>query len=158
MIYRNEIYNDTDDDFPLKNIKKIVNDNDLSIGIECNHSYNSFIVNDGPYIKDDNTTLTITGNTQFIKKLDNDLSIAIDGCDNGKKLTSDLQSPIDELTDLQSQIDELTDKLNTVISKLEDFNKNIDDVKKEIASEADNDILYSNVYEYCLKIIENKFA
>lgn len=148
MIYRNEIYNDTDDDFPLKNIKKIVNDNDLSIGIECNHSYNSFIVNDGPYIKDDNTTLTITGNTQFIKKLDNDLSIAIDGCDNGKKLTSDLQS----------QIDELTDKLNTVISKLEGFNKNIDDVKKEIASEADNDILYSNVYEYCLKIIENKFA
>lgn len=148
MIYCNEIYNDTDDDFPLKNIKKIVNDNDLSIGIECNHSYNSFIVNDGPYIKDDNTTLTITGNTQFIKKLDNDLSIAIDGCDNGKKLTSDLQS----------QIDELTDKLNTVISKLEDFNKNIDDVKKEIASEADNDILYSNVYEYCLKIIENKFA
>lgn len=148
MIYCNEIYNDTDDDFPLKNIKKIVNDNDLSIGIECNHSYNSFIVNDGPYIKDDNTTLTITGNTQFIKKLDNDLSIAVDGCDNGKKLTSDLQS----------QIDELTDKLNTVISKLEDFNKNIDDVKKEIASEADNDILYSNVYEYCLKIIENKFA
>lgn len=148
MIYCNEIYNDTDDDFPLKNIKKIVNDNDLSIGIECNHSYNSFIVNDGPYIKDDNTTLTITGNTQFIKKLDNDLSIAIDRCDNGKKLTSDLQS----------QIDELTDKLNTVISKLEDFNKNIDDVKKEIASEADNDILYSNVYEYCLKIIENKFA
>lgn len=148
MIYCNEIYNDTDDDFPLKNIKKIVNDNDLSIGIECNHSYNSFIFNDGPYIKDDNTTLTITGNTQFIKKLDNDLSIAIDGCDNGKKLTSDLQS----------QIDELTDKLNTVISKLEDFNKNIDDVKKEIASEADNDILYSNVYEYCLKIIENKFA
>ena len=148
MIYCNEIYNDTDDDFPLKNIKKIVNDNDLSIGIECNHSYNSFIVNDGPYIKDDNTILTITGNTQFIKKLDNDLSIAIDGCDNGKKLTSDLQS----------QIDELTDKLNTVISKLEAFNKNIDDVKKEIASEADNDILYSNVYEYCLKIIENKFA
>lgn len=148
MVYCNEIYNDTDDDFPLKNIKKIVNDNDLSIGIECNHSYNSFIVNDGPYIKDDNTILTITGNTQFIKKLDNDLSIAIDGCDNGKKLTSDLQS----------QIDELTDKLNTVISKLEDFNKNIDDVKKEIASEADNDILYSNVYEYCLKIIENKFA
>lgn len=148
MIYCNEIYNDTDDDFPLKNIKKIVNDNDLSIGIECNHSYNSFIVNDGPYIKDDNTTLTITGNTQFIKKLDNDLSIAIDGCDNGKKLTSDLQS----------QIDELTDKLNTVISKLEAFNKNIDDVKKEIASEADNDILYSNVYEYCIKIIENKFA
>ena len=148
MIYCNEIYNDTDDDFPLKNIKKIVNDNDLSIGIECNHSYNSFIVNDGPYIKDDNTTLTITGNTQFIKKLDNDLSIAIDGCDNGKKLTSDLQS----------QIDELTDKLNTVISKLENFNKNIDDVKKEIASEADNDILYSNVYEYCIKIIENKFA
>lgn len=148
MIYCNEIYNDTDDDFPLKNIKKIVNDNDLSIGIECNHSYNSFIVNDGPYIKDDNTTLTITGNTQFIKKLDNDLSIAVDGCDNGKKLTSDLQS----------QIDELTDKLNTVISKLEDFNKNIDDVKKEIASEADNDILYSNVYEYCIKIIENKFA
>lgn len=148
MIYCNEIYNDTDDDFPLKNIKKIVNDNDLSIGIECNHSYNSFIVNDGPYIKDDNTTLTITGNTQFIKKLDNDLSIAIDGCDNGKKLTSDLQS----------QIDELTDKLNTVISKLEAFNKNIDDVKKEITSEADNDILYSNVYEYCLKIIENKFA
>ena len=122
MIYCNEIYNDTDDDFPLKNIKKIVNDNDLSIGIECNHSYNSFIVNDGPYIKDDNTTLTITGNTQFIKKLDNDLSIAIDGCDNGKKLTSDLQS----------QIDELTDKLNTVISKLEDFNKNIDDVKKKL--------------------------
>lgn len=148
MIYCNEIYNDTDDDFPLKNIKKIVNDNDLSIGIECNHSYNSFIFNDGPYIKDDNTTLTITGNTQFIKKLDNDLSIAVDGCDNGKKLTSDLQS----------QIDELTDKLNNVISKLEDFNKNIDDVKKEIASEADNDILYSNVYEYCLKIIENKFA
>ena len=148
MIYCNEIYNDTDDDFPLKNIKKIVNDNDLSIGIECNHSYNSFIVNDGPYIKDDNTTLTITGNTQFIKKLDNDLSIAIDGCDNGKKLT----------LDLQSQIDELTDKLNTVISKLEAFNKNIDDVKKEIASEADNDILYSNVYEHCLKIIENKFA
>lgn len=148
MIYCNEIYNDTDDDFPLKNIKKIVNDNDLSIGIECNHSYNSFIVNDGPYIKDDNTTLTITGNTQFIKKLDNDLSIAIDGCDNGKKLTSDLQS----------QIDELTDKLNTVISKLEAFNKNIDDVKKEITSEADNDILYSNIYEYCLKIIENKFA
>lgn len=148
MIYCNEIYNDTDDDFPLKNIKKIVNDNDLSIGIECNHSYNSFIVNDGPYIKDDNTTLTITGNTQFIKKLDNDLSIAIDGCDNGKKLTSDLQS----------QIDELTDKLNTVISTLDNFNKNIDDVKKEIASEADNDILYSNVYEYCLKIIENKFA
>ena len=148
MIYCNEIYNDTDDDFPLKNIKKIVNGNDLSIGIECNHSYNSFIVNDGPYIKDDNTTLTITGNTQFIKKLDNDLSIAVDGCDNGKKLTSDLQS----------QIDELTDKLNTVISKLEAFNKNIEDVKKEIASEADNDILYSNVYEYCLKIIENKFA
>ncbi len=148
MIYCNEIYNDTDDDFPLKNIKKIVNDNDLSIGIECNHSYNSFIVNDGPYIKDDNTILTITGNTQFIKKLDNDLSIAIDGCDNGKKLTSDLQS----------QIDELTDKLNNVISKLEAFNKNIDDVKKEITSEADNDILYSNVYEYCLKIIENKFA
>lgn len=148
MIYCNEIYNDTDDDFPLKNIKKIVNDNDLSIGIECDHSYNSFIVNDGPYIKDDNITLTITGNTQFIKKLDNDLSIAIDGCDNGKKLT----------LDLQSQIDELTDKLNTVISKLEAFNKNIDDVKKEIASEADNDILYSNVYEYCIKIIENKFA
>lgn len=148
MIYCNEIYNDTDDDFPLKNIKKIANDNNLSIGIECDYSYNSFIVNDGPYIKDDNTTLTITGNTQFIKKLDNDLSIAIDVCDNGKKLTSDLQS----------QIDELTDKLNTVISKLEDFNKNIDDVKKEIASEADNDILYSNVYEYCLKIIENKFA
>lgn len=148
MVYCNEIYNDTDDDFPLKNIKKIVNDNDLSIGIECNHSYNSFIFNDGPYIKDDNTILTITGNTQFIKKLDNDLSIAVDGCDNGKKLTSDLQS----------QIDELTNKLNTVISKLEDFNKNIDDVKKEIASEADNDILYSNVYEYCLKIIENKFA
>lgn len=148
MIYCNEIYNDTDDDFPLKNIKKIANDNDLSIGIECNHSYNSFIVNDGPYIKDDNTTLTITGNTQFIKKLDNDLSIAVDGCDNGKKLTSDLQS----------QIDELTNKLNTVISKLDAFNKNIDDVKKEIASEADNDILYSNVYEYCLKIIENKFA
>lgn len=148
MIYCNEIYNDTDDDFPLKNIKKIVNDNDLSIGIECNHSYNSFIVNGGPYIKDDNTTLTITGNTQFIKKLDNDLSIAIDGCDNGKKLT----------LDLQSQIDELTDKLNNVISTLDNFNKNIDDVKKEIASEADNDILYSNVYEYCLKIIENKFA
>lgn len=148
MIYCNEIYNDTDDDFPLKNIKKIVNDNDLSIGIECNHSYNSFIINDGPYIKDDNTTLTITGNTQFIKKLDNDLSIAVDGWDNGKKLTSDLQS----------QIDELTDKLNNVISTLENFNKNIDDVKKEIASEADNDILYSNVYEYCLKIIENKFA
>lgn len=148
MIYCNEIYNDTDDDFPLKNIKKIVNDNDLSIGIECNHSYNSFIVNDGPYIKDDNTTLTITGNTQFIKKLDNDLSIAIDGCDNGKKLT----------LDLQSQIDELNDKLNNVISTLDNFNKNIDDVKKEIASEADNDILYSNVYEYCLKIIENKFA
>ena len=148
MIYCNEIYDNTDDDFPLKNIKKIANDNDLSIGIECNHSYNSFIVNDGPYIKDDNTTLTITGNTQFIKKLDNDLSIAIDGCNNGKKLTSDLQS----------QIDELTDKLNTVISKLEAFNKNIDDVKKEIASEADNDILYSNIYEYCLKIIENKFA
>lgn len=148
MIYCNEIYNDTDDDFPLKNIKKIANDNDLSIGIECNHSYNSFIVNDGPYIKDDNTTLTITGNTQFIKKLDNDLSIAIDVCDNGKKLTSDLQSPIDELTD----------KLNNVISTLDNFNKNIDDVKKEIASEADNDILYSNVYEYCLKIIENKFA
>ena len=84
----------------------------------------------------------------FIKKLDNDLSIAIDGCDNGKKLK----------LDLQSQIDELTDKLNNVISKLENFNKNIDDVKKEIASEADNDILYSNVYEYCLKIIENKFA
>lgn len=148
MIYCNEIYNDTDDDFPLKNIKKIVNDNDLSIGIECNHSYNSFIVNDGPYIKNDNTTLTITGNTQFIKKLDNDLSIAIDGCDNGKKLT----------LDLQSQIDELNDKLNNVISTLDNFNKNIDDVKKEIASEADNDILYSNVYEYCLKIIENKFA
>lgn len=148
MIYCNEIYNDTDDDFPLKNIKKIVNDNDLSIGIECNHSYNSFIVNDGPYIKDDNTTLTITDNTQFIKKLDNDLSIAIDGCDNGKKLT----------LDLQSQIDELNDKLNNVISTLDNFNKNIDDVKKEIASEADNDILYSNVYEYCLKIIENKFA
>ena len=148
MIYCNEIYNDNDDDFPLKNIKKIVNDNDLSIGIECNHSYNAFIVNDGPYIKDDNTTLTITGNTQFIKKLDNDLSIAVDGCDNGKKLTSDLQS----------QIDELTNKLNTVISKLDAFNKNIDDVKKEIASEADNDILYSNVYEYCIKIIENKFA
>lgn len=148
MIYCNEIYNDTDDDFPLKNIKKIVNDNDLSIGIECNHSYNSFIINDGPYIKDDNTTLTITGNTQFIKKLDNDLSIAVDGWDNGKKLTSDLQS----------QIDELNDKLNNVISTLENFNKNIDDVKKEIASEADNDILYSNVYEYCLKIIENKFA
>lgn len=148
MIYCNEIYNDTDDDFPLKNIKKIVNDNDLSIGIECNHSYNSFIVNNGPYIKDDNTTLTITGNTQFIKKLDNDLSIAVDGWDNGKKLTSDLQS----------QIDELNDKLNNVISTLENFNKNIDDVKKEIASEADNDILYSNVYEYCLKIIENKFA
>lgn len=147
MIYCNEIYNDTDD-FPLKNIKKIVNGNNLSIGIECNHSYNSFIVNDGPYIKDDNTTLTITGNTQFIKKLDNDLSIAIDGCDNGKKLT----------LDLQSQIDELTDKLNNVISTLDNFNKNIDDVKKEIASEADNDILYSNVYEYCLKIIENKFA
>ena len=34
----------------------------------------------------------------------------------------------------------------------------VDDVKKEIASGADNDILYSNVYEYCLKIIENKFA
>ena len=148
MIYCNEIYNDTDDDFPLKNIKKIVNDNDLSIGIECNHSYNSFIVNDGPYIKDDNTTLTITGNTQFIKKLDNDLSIAVDGWDNGKKLT----------LDLQSQIDELNDKLNNVISTLENFNKNIDDVKKEIASEADNDILYSNVYEYCIKIIENKFA
>lgn len=148
MIYCNEIYNDTDDDFPLKNIKKIVNGNDLSIGIECNHSYNSFIINDGPYIKDDNTTLTITGNTQFIKKLDNDLSIAVDGWDNGKKLTSDLQS----------QIDELNDKLNNVISTLENFNKNIDDVKKEIASEADNDILYSNVYEYCLKIIENKFA
>ena len=60
----------------------------------------------------------------------NDLSIAIDGCDNGKKLT----------LDLQSQIDELTNKLNTVISKLDAFNKNIDDVKKEIASEADNDI------------------
>ena len=148
MIYCNEIYDNTDDDFPLKNIKKIANDNDLSIGIECNHSYNSFIVNDGPYIKDDNTTLTITGNTQFIKKLDNDLSIAVDGCDNGKKLTSDLQS----------QIEELTDKLNNVISELENFNKNIDDVKKEIASEADNDILYSNVYEHCLKIIENKFA
>ena len=148
MIYCNEIYDNTDDDFPLKNIKKIANDNDLSIGIECNHSYNSFIVNDGPYIKDDNTTLTITGNTQFIKKLDNDLSIAVDGCDNGKKLTSDLQS----------QIEELTDKLNNVISELENFNKNIDDVKKEITSEADNDILYSNVYEYCLKIIENKFA
>ena len=148
MIYCNEIYDNTDDDFPLKNIKKIANDNDLSIGIECNHSYNSFIVNDGPYIKDDNTTLTITGNTQFIKKLDNDLSIAVDGCDNGKKLTSDLQS----------QIEELNDKLNNVISELENFNKNIDDVKKEIASEADNDILYSNVYEYCLKIIENKFA
>lgn len=148
MIYRNEIYDNADDDFPLKNIQKIANDNDLSIGIECNHSYNSFIVNDGPYIKDDNTTLTITGNTQFIKKLDNDLSIAVDGWDNGKKLTSDLQS----------QIDELNDKLNNVISTLENFNKNIDDVKKEIASEADNDILYSNVYEYCLKIIENKFA
>lgn len=148
MIYCNEIYDNTDDDFPLKNIKKIANDNYLSIGIECNHSYNSFIVNDGPYIKDDNTTLTITGNTQFIKKLDNDLSIAVDGCDNGKKLTSDLQS----------QIEELNDKLNNVISELENFNKNIDDVKKEIASEADNDILYSNVYEYCLKIIENKFA
>ena len=121
MIYCNEIYNDTDDDFPLKNIKKIANGNELSIGIECNHSYNSFIVNDDP--------LTITGNTQFIKKLDNDLSIAIDGCDNGKKLTSDLQSQIDELTDLQSQIDELNDKLNNVISTLENFNKNIDDVK-----------------------------
>ena len=148
MIYCNEIYNDTDNDFPLKNIKKIVNDNDLSIGIECNHTYNSFIVNDAPDIKDDNTTLTITGNTQFIKKLDNDLSIAVDGCDNGKKLT----------LDLQYQIDELNDKLNNVISKLDAFNKNIDDIKKEIASEADNDILYSNVYEYCLKIIENKFA
>lgn len=111
MIYRNEIYNNIDDDFPLKA--------DL---VDSSHSNNTAIVND--------------------------LSIAVDGCDNGKKLTSDLQS----------QIDELTDKLNTVISKLDAFNKNIDNVKKEIASEADNDILYSNVYEYCIKIIENKFA
>lgn len=111
MIYRNEIYNNIDDDFPLKA--------DL---VDSSHSNNT--------------------------AMDNDLSIAIDGCDNGKKLT----------LDLQSQIDELNDKLNNVISTLDNFNKNIDDVKKEIASEADNDILYSNVYEYCLKIIENKFA
>ena len=149
----NYLYNEIHtDEFPLKNIQKLVNDNYLSIGIECDNSLNSvnkFIGGTiGQYIENDHTTLTITGNIQCIKNLDNDLSIVVDGCDNSKQLT----------LDLQSQIDELTDKLNNVISKLDKFNKNIEDVKKEISSEANNDILYSNAYEYCLKIIENKFA
>lgn len=84
MIYCNEIYNDTDDDFPLKNIQiplkniqKIANDNtaqsveaartylpEQSFTLKCDlvdssYSNNTAIVNDDP--------LTITGNTQFIK-------------------------------------------------------------------------------------------
>ena len=149
MIYCNEIYNNIDDDFPLKNIQIPLK----NIQIIAND-------NTAQYVEAARTPLSLPKQSFTLKAdlvdsshsiniaIDNDLSIAVDGCDNGKKLTSDLQS----------QIDELTDKLNNVISKLEDFNKNIDDVKKEIASEADNDILYSNVYEYCLKIIENKFA
>ena len=149
MIYCNEIYNNIDDDFPLKNIQIPLK----NIQIIAND-------NTSQYVEAARTPLSLPKQSFTLKAdlvdsshsiniaIDNDLSIAVDGCDNGKKLTSDLQS----------QIDELTDKLNNVISKLEDFNKNIDDVKKEIASEADNDILYSNVYEYCLKIIENKFA
>ena len=149
MIYCNEIYNNIDDDFPLKNIQIPLK----NIQIIAND-------NTSQYVEATRTPLSLPKQSFTLKAdlvdsshsiniaIDNDLSIAVDGCDNGKKLTSDLQS----------QIDELTDKLNNVISKLEDFNKNIDDVKKEIASEADNDILYSNVYEYCLKIIENKFA
>ena len=149
MIYCNEIYNNIDDDFPLKNIQIPLK----NIQIIAND-------NTSQYVEAARTPLSLPKQSFTLKAdlvdsshsintaIDNDLSIAVDGYDNGKKLTSDLQS----------QIDELTDKLNNVISKLEDFNKNIDDVKKEIASEADNDILYSNVYEYCLKIIENKFA
>lgn len=149
MIYCNEIYNNIDDDFPLKNIQIPLK----NIQIIAND-------NTAQYVEAARTPLSLPKQSFTLKAdlvdsshsiniaIDNDLSIAVDGCDNGKKLTSDLQS----------QIDELTDKLNNVISELENFNKNIDDVKKEIASEADNDILYSHVYEYCLKIIENKFA
>ena len=151
MIYCNEIYDNTDDDFPLKNIQIPLK----NIQIIAND-------NTAQYVESTRTPLSLPKQSFTLKAdlvdsshsitintaIDNDLSIAVDGCDNGKKLTSDLQS----------QIEELNDKLNNVISELENFNKNIDDVKKEIASEADNDILYSNVYEYCLKIIENKFA
>ena len=151
MIYCNEIYDNTDDDFPLKNIQIplkniqiIANDNTAQY-VEAARTPLS-LPKQSFTLKADlvDSSHSITINTA----IDNDLSIAVDGCDNGKKLTSDLQS----------QIEELNDKLNNVISELENFNKNIDDVKKEIASEADNDILYSHVYEYCLKIIENKFA
>ena len=133
MIYRNEIYNNIDDDFPLK-------DNTAQY-VEAARTY---LPEQSFTLKADLVDSSHSNNTAIV----NDLSIAVDGWDNGKKLT----------LDLQSQIDELNDKLNNVISTLENFNKNIDDVKKEIASEADNDILYSNAYEYCLKIIENKFA
>ena len=149
MIYCNEIYDNTDDDFPLKNIQIplkniqiIANDNTAQY-VEAARTPLS-LPKQSFTLKADLVDSSHSINTAIV----NDLSIAVEGCDNGKKLTSDLQS----------QIEELNDKLNNVISKLEDFNKNIDDVKKEIASEADNDILYSNVYEYCLKIIENKFA
>ena len=149
MIYCNEIYDNTDDDFPLKNIQIplkniqiIANDNTAQY-VEAARTPLS-LPKQSFTLKADLVDSSHSINTAIV----NDLSIAVDGCDNGKKLTSDLQS----------QIEELTDKLNNVISELENFNKNIDDVKKEIASEADNDILYSNVYEYCLKIIENKFA
>ena len=151
MIYCNEIYDNTDDDFPLKNIQiplkniQIIANDNTSQYVEAARTPLS-LPKQSFTLKADlvDSSHSITINTA----IDNDLSIAVDGCDNGKKLTSDLQS----------QIEELNDKLNNVISELENFNKNIDDVKKEIASEADNDILYSNVYEYCLKIIENKFA
>ena len=149
MIYCNEIYDNTDDDFslkniqiPLKNIQIIANDNTA----QCDESTRTPL----SLPKQSFTLIAdlVDSSHSINTAIDNDLSIAVDGCDNGKKLTSDLQS----------QIEELNDKLNNVISELENFNKNIDDVKKEIASKADNDILYSNVYEYCLKIIENKFA
>ena len=151
MIYCNEIYDNTDDDFPLKNIQiplkniQIIANDNTSQYVEAARTPLS-LPKQSFTLKADlvDSSHSITINTA----IDNDLSIAVDGCDNGKKLTSDLQS----------QIEELNDKLNNVISELENFNKNIDDVKKEIASEADNDILYSHVYEYCLKIIENKFA
>ena len=150
MIYRNEIYNNIDDDFPLKNIQiplkniqiEIANDNTAQY-VEAARTPLS-LPKQSFTLKADLVDSSHSLNTAIV----NDLSIAVDGWDNGKKLT----------LDLQSQIDELNDKLNNVISTLDNFNKNIDDVKKEIASEADNDILYSNVYEHCLKIIENKFA
>ena len=119
MIYCNEIYDNTDDDFPLKNIQIPLK----NIQIIAND-------NTSQYVEAARTPLSLPKQSFTLKAdlvdsshsintaIDNDLSITVDGCDNGKKLT----------LDLQSQIDELNDKLNNVISKLEDFNKNIDDV------------------------------